>query len=358
VGNTLLVWAFRRTLDGRRHLEPYRVESYAPADGKPLWSTPVRPALERPRAPWTYSIGATQRFFATWARGDVLRGLRLEGGTDAWTLPLCRGVASTGKLLVTTSENRLLFLNPGTGRTERRVKLRAAPASAPTMVGDRIVLLGKDRSLIALDPRTGRLAWRRSLVQSDGRRPQQPRAAGTLLLVPYLLPKGSPAGAVLEARHAGSGATIWQKRFTWAQRRAVPHPFHFIVAAEDLLLLPNRRDRCLEVLRLDTGTRLFVTCGLDLSSPPLILDGRIFVLGREAEPPGRSRRAPRSEDRPVLVISTRTGRVSQLQVAPKWRRGRARPLRAVRLQLGPIRDGVLYLAQKNRYLAALRIKEP
>ncbi len=88
----------------------------------------------------------------------------LDAGTGAelWRVnlgsPISAGVGSDGRFAaVVTRENELVVLNQG--QTTWRAQLASQVFTAPLVAGERIFVLGADRSLAAFDSSTGRKLW-------------------------------------------------------------------------------------------------------------------------------------------------------------------------------------------------------
>lgn len=361
-GENLLVWTYRFAQAG--FLFPIKLESYATDNGKANWSIPIRPWLWTTDAPWSINIARNRTVLGAWVKGNVARTVKLQDGSDAWSIPLCNGLVATKDHIVAATERSLQLLHPLTGRTERQIELPKPLAAPPVLIGGRLVALLDGKLLVGIDLKGGRLLWRKTLGGAGGM-PDRPHAAGNLILVPQLPSETGHAKspgqqvAVLEARRADTGALVWSKRIVGRATAGQASPLGGLRVAGDLLLLAQKDKRCLLALELSTGARRFRSCGLHLSTPPVRHGNRLYVLGSD----GQSRAAlKRGEpwyavDFPLLFLDTKQGKAQP--VILRSRRGRSVrdpvPVRAVRLQTMPLRNDVLYLLQRHRFLTALRI---
>lgn len=129
------------------------------------------PALLGVRLAWSGKLGPVNFPLQTKMVGNTvtLAGsdgsvVSLDAGTGAelWRvnlgLPIAAGVGSDGRFAaVVTRENELVVLDQG--KTTWRAQLASQVFTAPLVAGERIFVLGADRSLAAFDAKTGRKLW-------------------------------------------------------------------------------------------------------------------------------------------------------------------------------------------------------
>lgn len=360
VDGNLLVWTYRFAHAG--FLFPIKLESYSAESGKANWSVPMRPWLWSTESPWSFNTVLFKDLLAAWVKGNVARTLRLDTGQEAWSIPLCNGLARSGKWLVAASESRLLILDPATGKAQREILLTSPLTTPPVVQGDLLVGLQQDQHLLGLNVSTGLQVWRQKVGGAAGQ-PDRPLPAGDLVLLPHL-PKdaaqGASAAATLEARRMSTGALVWRHTVSAPKGDRKGSPLAGISVAGDLLLLPQNGNTCLQTLNLADGRPRFRRCGLNLSSTPVRHDKWLYVLGTDKRSAEALRKGTpwSTVDFPVLAVHTRTGRaraVARPQRRKRRRRRRSRKLRAVRLQSGTQSGGVIYLLQRHRFLTALRL---
>jgi len=359
VDGNLLVWTYRFAHAG--FLFPIKLESYGVQNGKTNWSVPIRPWLWSTESPWSFNAVVFTDVLGAWVKGNVARSLRLDTGQEAWSIPLCGGLARFGKWLVAASESRLLILDPLSGKTHREIPL-ASPLIAPPVVrGDLVVGLQEDQHLVGVSLSRGTLAWRHRVGGPAGQ-PDRPLAAGDLVLLPHL-PVDSAQGAgtaMLEARRTSTGRLAWRRRVPTTTKDDKSSPLAGLRVAGDLVLLPQKNNTCLQAINLADGSPRFRRCGLHLSSSPVLHGKWIYVLGTDKRSAAALRRGEpwSTVDFPLLAVHVRTGRARALKQPQRRRRRRHRFLRAVRLQSGPGANGILYLLQRNRFLTAIRLGSP
>lgn len=138
--------------------------------------------------------------------GTVL-SIDASTGRESWRtaagVGLATGAGSDGRLVAAASVTSEVLVWDS-GRLLWRQRLTSQPYTAPVVAGDRVFVLGGDRSVTAFDGRTGRLLW----VQQRSTEP-------LVLLQPgVLLPVGDTLVAGLSARLTGlnpdNGSVRWE----------------------------------------------------------------------------------------------------------------------------------------------------
>lgn len=141
-----------------------------PDSPKPVDLGP-NPALLGARLAWSGKIGAVDFPLQATVEGDtvVLAGsdgsmLKLNAGTGAelWRVnvgaPISAGVGSDGRFAaVVTRDNELVVFDRG--QSPWRARLTSQVFTAPLVAGERVFVLGADRSIGAFDAKTGRKLW-------------------------------------------------------------------------------------------------------------------------------------------------------------------------------------------------------
>lgn len=129
------------------------------------------PALLGARLAWSGKIGAVDFPLQAKVAGDtvVLAGsdgimltLNAHTGAELWRAnvgtPISAGVGSDGRFAaVVTRDNELVVVDRG--QSPWRARLTSQVFTAPLVAGERIFVLGADRSLAAFDAKTGRKLW-------------------------------------------------------------------------------------------------------------------------------------------------------------------------------------------------------
>lgn len=129
------------------------------------------PALLGTRLAWSGKIGSVDFPLQAKVAGDtvVLAGsdgsmvtLNAHTGAELWRVnvgaPISAGVGSDGRFAaVVTRDNELVVLDHG--QSPWRARLTSQVFTAPLVAGERVFVLGADRSLGAFDAKTGRKLW-------------------------------------------------------------------------------------------------------------------------------------------------------------------------------------------------------
>jgi outer membrane assembly lipoprotein YfgL len=174
-----------------------------PNQPKPLDLGP-NPALMGVRQVWSYQLGSVEfplqpkvvgNTVALASSAGKVMALDARSGTQAWSMDLGAGIAAgvgfDGRFAaVVTRANELIVIEDG--RIGWRARLTSQVMTAPLVAGERVFVLGADRSLAAFDAKTGRKLW-------QTQRPGDPlvlRQAGILTAVGNILVMGS-SGHVL-----------------------------------------------------------------------------------------------------------------------------------------------------------------
>jgi outer membrane protein assembly factor BamB len=161
---------------------------------------------------WSARAGSSIRSSPVVARGMVFLGtarglvaLRLEDGSEAWTVAAAYGVGAAPLVLGNTlyaclGDEAVVALDPSTGarRWEHRC---GAGRSAPVLAGGRVVLGLRTAEVLALDAATGRPAWR---LPVDGAVSFAPAAVGSSVVV-------GDGGRRLRCVDAESGRVLWTR---------------------------------------------------------------------------------------------------------------------------------------------------
>jgi outer membrane assembly lipoprotein YfgL len=129
------------------------------------------PALLAARLAWSGKIGPVDFPMQAKVAGDTvalagsdgnLLTLNARTGAELWRVnvgaPISAGVGSDGRFAaVVTRDNELVVFDRG--QSPWRARLTAQVFTAPLVAGERIFVLGADRSLGAFDAKTGRKLW-------------------------------------------------------------------------------------------------------------------------------------------------------------------------------------------------------
>ncbi len=148
---------------------PVGLSGLAPDNGEVLWHRDMRLKLENPTEPWSVEIARKGRILAVWQADGSLMGIDLYTGKDFWEKPRpdSMGVSALGFGFVTVWKNKVFFLKPESGTTDKAFEL-PADATWPARVseeGQLYVLCGT--KLTEVDVNTGKLAWTKNLALAD-----------------------------------------------------------------------------------------------------------------------------------------------------------------------------------------------
>jgi outer membrane protein assembly factor BamB len=138
--------------------------------------------------------------------GTVL-SLDAASGRENWRaaagVPLATGAGSDGRLVAAASATSELLVWEA-GRLLWRQRLTSQPYTAPLVAGDRVFVLGGDRSVTAFDGRTGQVLW----SQQRTTEPLVLRQPGVLLAVGDTLVAG--LSARLTGLNPDNGSIRWE----------------------------------------------------------------------------------------------------------------------------------------------------
>jgi outer membrane protein assembly factor BamB len=179
------------------------------------------PRRERSFANATEAIAATEAALAhsgaaPWPlfRGDPGRQGAAQGAPVAslqplWTADVGASVASpliaAGLVLAATTDGRLVWLDPASGRLLHVLKLASAIESSPALAGASVLLGTDDGECVAVDSAAGTVLWRTKLgevVRSS------PLPVGDRTLVGVIEAKGAGGLVALDAK----GKPTWKAR--------------------------------------------------------------------------------------------------------------------------------------------------
>ena len=167
---------------------------------KRVWNAAIGPV----NFPLEVNVKGSQIYVAS--SGGTVAAIDSRTGGDVWRLalntPLSAGVGSDGRYAAVVSRgNELITIDAG--HEVWRQKLNALTLTAPLVAGERVFVLGADRSVAAFDVATGRKLW------------QQQRSAESLSLgqAGVLLPVGDTLvvglGGHLLGLNPSNGNTVW-----------------------------------------------------------------------------------------------------------------------------------------------------
>ncbi len=149
--------------------KPIGLAGLAPDTGEVLWHRDMTLKLTDPTQPWSVQIARKDRVLAVWQADGSLMGIDLYTGKDFWDKPRkdSLGVSALGFGFVTLWQDKLYFLKPETGKTDKVFSLPAV-ATWPAQVseeGQLFVLCGD--LLAEMDVNTGKVAWSKKLALAD-----------------------------------------------------------------------------------------------------------------------------------------------------------------------------------------------
>lgn len=350
-GGSVLVWSQRKTEKGFRY--GIRLEGYATADGRAVFSVPIRPWLSHVAAPWSFHLAARDALISVWEKGNVVRTIGSETGEDRWSYPNALGVVAAGPYRWVASERSLFALRPSTSRVERVTRLPGTAATPPVLAGGHVVVTTTAGDLVGVEATSGQVAWTARMTRAGARRPV---AAGDDVVVTYATEQGPDAGVRLEVRRGRDGWVRFHVDLPRAEAALLLAVEEGVQAAGDLLLVREPAAGCLRALELATGRQRFRQCGVLGSSLPVLAGAVAYYLADD--PVARAREQQGVPwtvvDRPVWALDLATGQAQPLRL-PVDRRSGGAAVRAVRLPLRPVTDGVLHLLQGHLFLTALRV---
>jgi outer membrane protein assembly factor BamB len=139
-------------------LVPLTAAAPAQLDIKQVWSRQLGGDVN---FPLTVSVHAEVALFAT-GEGQIV-ALRTDSGAELWRnavgAPLSAGVGSDGRwAAVVTRGNELVVLDKG--QPAWRAPLDSRVSTPPLVAGERVFVLGQDRTVRAFDALDGRPLWR------------------------------------------------------------------------------------------------------------------------------------------------------------------------------------------------------
>lgn len=182
---------------------------------KPQPLAPLTPKMTSPQA-WTQHIGRVSFPLAVAVNGTTVTlasddgnvmALNAESGSELWRAKaggdIAAGVGSDGRFAaVVTREGELVVLEQGVVKWHKTMPSRVT--TAPLVAGERVFVLGIDRSVQAFDVLDGRKLW---TMQRPGGDPLTLSQAGVLLAVKDTLVVGQ--GPRLSGVDPLSGQVRW-----------------------------------------------------------------------------------------------------------------------------------------------------
>ncbi len=181
---------------------------------KPAELGPLLPMVSV-RQVWVSPMGATPTAMTLSVQGDqvvvasgagTVAQLDVNTGKDIWRLalasPLSAGVGSDGHMAAVVSQRNEVIAMVA-GKEVWRERLPSAVYTAPLVAGQRVFVLGADRSVTAFDGNSGARLW----SQSRTGEPLVLRQPGTLLAVGDTLVAG--LGGRLIGFNPNNGNTRW-----------------------------------------------------------------------------------------------------------------------------------------------------
>ncbi|WP_164512288.1 PQQ-like beta-propeller repeat protein [Oceaniglobus ichthyenteri] len=264
-----------------------------PALGSTLnraWSVNIGEGNSRRHRITAAPVVADNRVFTVDSRSTV--SAHTTSGALLWSVDLTRagentddasgaGLAIQGnRLLVTTGFGDLVALNAATGARDWIQELDAAPAGAPTVVGDLAYVVTRDAIAWAIDINTGRIAWTL---------PGTPSASGVvggaapavtdrLAILPF-------ANGELVAALRGGGTGVWNS-FVAGQRKGqvyarVSDITGDPVVSGDRVYAGSPSGRTVAV-DLTTGDTLW-SATEGAMGPVIVAGGAVFAVSDKAE---------------------------------------------------------------------------
>lgn len=172
------------------------------------------------RQVWTARVGAANEqtpAFALHVSGETVLAASPDGtvaqidafsGQDIWRVQLgvglLTGAGSDGRLSAVVAQGNQLIVLGEAGRELWRTQLAAATWTAPLVAGERVFVLGGDRTIVAYDARNGARLW----TQRGQGEPLVLRQSAVLTNLGNTLLAG--IGARLTALDPDSGVVLWE----------------------------------------------------------------------------------------------------------------------------------------------------
>lgn len=277
-------WAQRA--GNARHVPPHGALSAAP---QRVWTANIGEGNNRRARITTQPISAGGRVFAMDAiatvtavarTGGVLWQKNLQPEFDTSALSGGGLAYGDGRLFASTGYGEVIAMDPATGGILWRQRLPAPAASAPTVEGGRVFVVGRDGTFWAIEAASGRIAWDAQSTPSNSGflGAAAPAVSGSRVLMP------ASSGEVV-AFEAADGTAVWQTVLA-GERRGRPIARVTDITGDPVVLgstviLGNQSGRTAAVSAED-GARLW-TADEGAYGPVLPAGNALFLINDEAQ---------------------------------------------------------------------------
>jgi outer membrane protein assembly factor BamB len=144
--------------------------------GQVRWRREMTPKLLHPLQPWSIELARKKRVLAVWLKDNRILGIDIYTGRNFWKEPRPKsmGVAAVGFGFITGWKDKIYFLKPATGETQKTFDL-PAEITGPLRIsteGEAIALCGK--KLIAVNLNNGETSWQHTVELKNGMLPAVP----------------------------------------------------------------------------------------------------------------------------------------------------------------------------------------
>jgi outer membrane protein assembly factor BamB len=227
-----------------------------------------------------FAMDAIATVTAAARTGGALWQTNLQPDNDASALSGGGLAYGDGRLFASTGYGEVIAMDPATGGILWRQRLPASAASAPTVEGGRVFVVGRDGTFWAIEAASGRIAWQAQSSPSPSGflGAAAPAVAGARVLMP------ASSGEVV-AFEAASGTAVWQTILAGERRgRAITRVTDITgdpVVLGSTIILGNQSGRTAAVAAED-GRRLW-TAEEGAYGPVLPAGNALFLVNDEAQ---------------------------------------------------------------------------
>jgi len=187
---------------------------------------------------------------------------------------------SGGRLFVSTAFGQLIAMNAATGQRLWTQDLGAAAAGAPTVVGDRVYVIGRDATAWALDANTGRVRWTAQGTPSPSGvvGGAAPAVSGDMIVLPF-------ASRELHGLLRDGGTSLWTSTVAGTRVGRV-YASITDISGDPVIdggtVYAGSPSGRIDAFELSSGRRLW-SAEEGAMSPVVVAGGSVFAVSDQAE---------------------------------------------------------------------------
>lgn len=300
-------------------------------DGKVLWKKAWKPVYEDSIWNSRSILVSDWKRILTHADGDILRFTHLEKGEDIWNRPACTAGALDKEFAAGWCMERLVLINPETGKIEKNIRLNITPTEMH-FVENNLLIVDKSGGLYRFNINEEKLTY-----LGYGKKIITTYLTKTDIYVfsesgdDYFIEKIKP--------EKFSVKVLWSRVLSLKPENYWLHPVKNGViypAGFDCISLDNFKDET-----------IWTSCGVNTKNPPSWDDNGLYMLSSRVMP---------DTERPVLFIDTENG--LQTTLFKPTNDGSVTTFVASWIVPGPSINGLIYCIRSKNRIFSLRIAAP